>query len=849
LAEHRTDGDAAAGVAAARGPDRLGEIFERAVGLDPIARAALLDAECGADAALRAELESLIACHLAAPDFLERLGERVLAPSFAGLAHADLAAGAMIGRYEIMGPLGSGGMGDVYCARDTTLHRVVALKFLPAHRTSDAVARARLVAEARAASALDHPNVAVVHDVAETPAAPDGGPWAGRLYIAMAYYPGETLREKIARGPLPYDEALDYAVQLAAGLARAHEAGIVHRDIKPANIVVTDRGQVRIVDFGVATVAGDSAASAQHAGTIAYMSPEQTRGDAVDARADVWAAGAVLYEMVTGVRPFEGGTVDVVIDGIRHRHPPSPITLRPELPRTIERIIRRCLGKRPGERYTSAVSLRADLRAAVASMAGQRGTVDGEASLLVLPFTDIDPGAGHEYLAAGLTEEVISELGRVRALRVIARASAMRLGGTGREAVETARELGVHYVLEGRVRSTGDLLRVSARFSDARDGVLIWARSFDGTLSDVFEVQEQVARAIVTALRLRLSDAESRALGERPIGDARAYESYLRARYEAWRFSSDGLDRATRYIRAALEIVGDNELLYGTLGHITAMHLEAGIDAGADALGTVEEMAERVFALNPRSARGHWLRSFAAFQRGDVPAAVRAGEQALALAPDDADTLLLLGYVCAHAGLNDRARALLDRALLIDPLTPLTQCMPGFVAVLEGRFADAVAPYRRLFEMDPESPFAAVTCGWVLGYNGRTAEAVSILEDAARRFPGTAFASWAESLACGLRDDRDGAARAITPAFRAAAERSEMFARALAQCCALAGLADEALHWAEREVELGMWNHAYLAVHDAYLAALWHEPRFQSLLERVRTKAAALQGTHFRERA
>jgi eukaryotic-like serine/threonine-protein kinase len=821
------------------GPDRLGELFERAVAMEPAARDALLDAECGGDAALREELASLLASHRAAPDFLERLAPRVLVPSFAALAGAELAAGTRVGRYEILGPIGSGAMGDVYRARDTTLQRVVALKFLPAHRTGDEAARLRLVNEARAASALDHPNVAVVYDVAETAASADGA-WAGRLYIAMGYYPGETLREKIARGPLPLVEALDYAVQVAAGLARAHERGIVHRDIKPANIVVTERGQVRIVDFGVATAAGEEV-TGQRGGTVAYMSPEQTRGEAVDARTDVWAVGALLYEMLAGGRAFAGEADRDVIDAIRHR-PPAPLAaLRPEIPRTVVRIIERCLARAPGGRYASAVPLRAELRSVAASLAGGSGGAGGAASLLVCPFADIDPDAGNAYLAAGLTEEVISELSRVRALRVIARSSAMRLQGDDRDGVEAARELGVRYVLEGGVRRTGDALRVSARFTDARDGVLIWARSFDGTLQDVFEIQEQVARAIVAALRMRLSPAESRALGERPIRDARAYESYLRARYEAWRFSREGLDRATRYIRAALDIVGDNELLYGTLGHITAMHLEAGIHASDDPVGTVEDMEARVFALNPRSARGHWLRAFAAFQRGDVPAAVRAGEEALVLAPDDADTLLLLGYVCAHSGMNDRARDLLDRAVLLDPLTPLTQCMPGFVAVLEGRFADAVAPYRRLFEMDPESPFAAVTYGWVLGYDGRTAEAVAVLEDAARRFPGTAFASWAESLARGLAGDRPGAARAITPAFRAAADRSEMFARALAQCCTLAGLTEDALRWVAREVELGMWNHPYLAVHDAYLAGLRGEPRFTALLESVRARAAALE--------
>lgn len=351
------------------GRERLGELFERALALEPDERAAFLEAACD-DRGLRAELISLLASHATAPAFLERLAAHLL-PDVLETLSVGVASGQRVaGRYEIVERLGGGGMGDVYKALDRALDRPVALKFLPPFLSGDPAARARLQREAKAASALDHPNIAVVYDIGATEPGSDDGEGAG-LFIAMAHYTGETLAERIGRGPLAVHRALDFALQIADALAHAHRAGIVHRDVKPSNVLVTDEGQIKLLDFGVARVSGVDVTSEPSApGTLAYMSPEQIRGDASDTRTDIWSLGVVLYEMIAGARPFRGAADRKLLHAIRHDEPPPLVTLRSDVPAGLASVVERCLAKDPSKRYATAEALRGALRAVDDTTAG-----------------------------------------------------------------------------------------------------------------------------------------------------------------------------------------------------------------------------------------------------------------------------------------------------------------------------------------------------------------------------------------------------------------------------------------------------------------------------------------------
>jgi TolB-like protein/thioredoxin-like negative regulator of GroEL len=455
-------------------------------------------------------------------------------------------------------------------------------------------------------------------------------------------------------------------------------------------------------------------------------------------------------------------------------------------------------------------------------------------SIAVLPFMNVSDDPENAYFADGLTDEVTADLSRVRALRVISRTSSMTLKDSTKDVKTIARELGVQYVLEGSVRRAGHRLRITAQLIDAGTDDHVWADKYDGTVEDVFAFQEQLARVIVAALQLRLSPDEDRRLAERPVSNLQAYECYLRARQEGWRWRKDAIDHAIQLLHRALELEGDNATLFAALGLAHLQLREAGLEFGERPLASADACAQKVFALQPASAAGLQLRGWLHYSRGRVQEAVRDLTAALEIDASHADTLGLLANCYLISGQVPAARAIIARLMAVDPLTPVNRCMPGFADIMDGSFASAVEPYRQMFEMDPGNPMARLFYIWVLMLNGRTEPIAALVTSFPAEVRDTVPARLALFLTHALAGNADGVAAALTPDIDAAATATELFPRILAQGYAVAGLPDRALYWLAIAIARGFINYPFLARHDPFLASLRADPRFLQLMDLAR---------------
>jgi serine/threonine protein kinase/Flp pilus assembly protein TadD len=734
--------------------------------------------------------------------------------------------GRTVSHYRILEKLGGGGMGVVYKAQDLRLDRPVALKFLPPELTRDSEAKQRFIYEAKSASALDHPNICTIHELGETE--------EGQVFIVMACYDGETLRKRMEHGPLAMEQAVTLAMQIAAGLAEAHKGGIVHRDIKPANVIITGDGTAKIIDFGLAKLAGQArlTKTGSVVGTVVYMSPEQARGEEVDVRTDIWSLGVVIYEMLAGRSPFAAEHEQAVLYRILNEDPAPLTTYRQELPAEIVRIVERALQKEAVARYPSALELLHDLRLSKSGGEALPSPPKGFASIAVLPFDDLSPEHDQEYFCDGVAEELINALTRVSGLRVVARTSSFSFKGQRKDVREIGRKLGVGTLLGGSVRKADQRLRITVQLTSVQDGSHLWSERYDRDLKDIFAIQDDVCFSTVEQLKVTLAHGERTNMVRRRASDHEAYNLYLKGRFLFNQRKHESVAKSVEYYSQAIALDPAFALAYAglaesyeVLGSWRVHPLEAAFDEARKA-------SEAALRLDDTLPEAHVTAGYVSmFCDWDWAAAEREFQRALAMNPACAEAHHMRAHYLEMMGKFEMALSEINRALELEPVAPSLSSCAVQILFHARRYDEAIRQSYATLEMAPG--FSGLY-GWIGAAHvksGLLDSGLAALREGLRRLPEDPRLHALFGYACAVSRKSEEANACLTKLRALSKERYvdpyyiALLLEALGDRTAACELLDRALD------EHSSWL-PWMSV-DPLLEDLLTDPRAISLMERL----------------
>ncbi len=849
---------------------KIKRVFDAALEKESGDRAHFLEEACADDSAMRREIDELLVAFGGAEGFLEAPAAEAMASLLVSTPHR-LANGLRIGHYEIESMTGSGGIGEVYLAADKTLGRKVAIKVLNERHLAQESNLERFKHEAIAASALNHPNIVVIHEIGE---------FEGLTFLVSEYIAGRTLRKLILEKPLSEDEILDFAIQIASALEAAHKEGIIHRDIKPENIMIRPDGLAKVLDFGLAKLAVGAVGAAVPAvpvldpnhtadglivGTVRYMSPEQASGKSVDSRTDIFSLGSVIYEMLTGVTPFEGETLAETVYNLKNLEAENPSRFAPAVSEELEAAVLKMLAKKRGDRYQSMEAVLADLRrilkqkefetelrrsreavgvdedrkssdwTSVSTGASSRSKT---ASVAVLPFDNLSDDRENDYFCEGLAGELLNALSKIERLKVAARTSSFTLKGKGRTLREIGEILKVKTVVEGSVRRSGDRVRIGVQLVDVDQGFSIWSETYDRELKDIYAVQDDIILAVAEALKIKLLSGEEAAVRKRYTQNTEAYLLYLKGVYYRWKLLPTEFQKCREYFQKAIDAdplfapayFGLSSYYgYGTAWGLLSIPTDEGWLKAEAALAKASEIDDSLPEIRLS------LGAFSLVHYRDWETSGELFGETLEHAPNLPEIHHAYGFYLLTLGDLAGAIAESERALNLDPLSLTYSRFLGICLYFARRYDEAIRQFEKSLELDPENSDLLFLLGEVFGRQGMYSEAGSAFA-AAMSLQGNAQAA-AKFRGCSDEDSLFGAVREMADrnlsVMRSRIDEGHFVpAIGFARMCVLNGDVDEAFEWLRKAID----EHNVFPLlfnTDPFYDGLREDPRFKEVLNDI----------------